>query len=167
MHINDQSGSTIEAVTVHRKIDEAELAAAAFLARYSGSGFGGDELCDAEESPDCRSDDFAGGGVVGFSAAFDFGAEFGVEADGDDFGRGGAHELASASASEFRHVVSGFGLSGEGFDHVIVDDVTSRGSVDLLFRHWMLRAWEEGRGTWFGLAWREWRSVVRRRGSAR
>ena len=36
MHINDQSGSTIEAVTVHRKIDEAELAAAAFLARYSG-----------------------------------------------------------------------------------------------------------------------------------
>ena len=36
MHINDQSGSTIEAVTVHRTIAEAELAAAAFLARYSG-----------------------------------------------------------------------------------------------------------------------------------
>ena len=36
MHINNQSGSTIEVVPVHRKIDEAELAAAAFLARYSG-----------------------------------------------------------------------------------------------------------------------------------
>ena len=36
MHINNQSGSTIEVVPVHRKIDEAELAAAAFLARYNG-----------------------------------------------------------------------------------------------------------------------------------
>ena len=33
---NNQSASTIEVVTVHREIDEAELAAAAFLARYNG-----------------------------------------------------------------------------------------------------------------------------------
>ena len=36
MQTNNQPGSTVEVVTVHRKVDEAELAAAAFLARYSG-----------------------------------------------------------------------------------------------------------------------------------
>ena len=36
MHNNKQPGFTVEVVTVHRKIDEAELAAAAFLARHSG-----------------------------------------------------------------------------------------------------------------------------------
>ena len=36
MPTNNQSASTIEVVTVHRKVDEAELAAAALLARYSG-----------------------------------------------------------------------------------------------------------------------------------
>ena len=36
MPTNNESASTIEVVTVHRKVDEAELAAAALLARYSG-----------------------------------------------------------------------------------------------------------------------------------
>ena len=36
MQTNNHPDFTVEVVTVHRKVDEVELAAAAFLARYDG-----------------------------------------------------------------------------------------------------------------------------------
>lgn len=52
-------------------------------------------LSDVEESPDRGAVGLAGGGVVGFGAAFDFGTQFGIR---DGFGRGGIHELKQVLA---------------------------------------------------------------------
>ena len=71
---------------------------------------------DVEPGAESLADDFAGGGVFGFGALGEGGSEFGVEADWDDDGSGGAHGAAAAAAAQGFDVVAGFGFGGELVD---------------------------------------------------